>query len=436
MTPHSGTPGDLAEPSHVLRGDDPGSPDGGAPVGHHRSVSTSAQTPHHLSGSGVLGSGGRYPLHERAARSLRIAGRPVLPVGPLRVYSCGITPYDVTHVGHAATFVWADVVTAVARAAGNEVVLARNVTDVDDVLTEAAARKGWPYDELASTQEFLFDRDMRALSVRPPQVAPHARGHVTAVIRLASALLERGAAYESEGHVWFRAGDLPEAAGLDARAALALSREYGDQPDAPSAAARESVFDVPVWRPSGEDAPAWPSPWGWGRPGWHAECAAMAMCSLGSSVDVLLGGQDLAFPHHAYQARMVETASGVMPFAQTHVHVGEVRVEGRKMAKSAGNLVLVADLLERFSGSALRLGLLHRAWSEPWECADEVFASADGVLSGLRKAAGGALPPRHHAGVLSRLVDDLDVPGAVALALDEGGEAAAYLLDVLDLHRD
>jgi L-cysteine:1D-myo-inositol 2-amino-2-deoxy-alpha-D-glucopyranoside ligase len=399
-------------------------------------VSTSGQTPHHLSSSGVVGTGGRYPLHERPARALRLGGTPVLPVGPLRVYSCGITPYDVTHVGHAATFVWADAVAAVGRASGAEVVLARNVTDVDDVLTEAARRKGWPYDELASTQEFLFERDMRALAVSPPQVAPHARAHVTAVIRLASALLERGAAYESDGHVWFRGGDLPEAAGLDAGTALALSREYGDQPAEGAPDARESVFDVAVWRPSGEDVPAWPSPWGWGRPGWHAECAAMAMCSLGSGVDVLLGGQDLAFPHHAYQTRMVETASGAMPFAQTTVHVGEVRVEGRKMAKSTGNLVLVSDLLERFSGSALRLGLLHRRWSEPWECTDEVFASADGVLTGLRKAAGGALPPRHHEAVLDRLVDDLDVPGAVEVALDQGGEAAAYLLDVLDLHRD
>ncbi len=399
-------------------------------------MSTSGQTSHHLSSSGVVGAGGRYPLHEQPARSLRIAGTPVLPVGPLRVYSCGITPYDVTHVGHAATFVWADAVAAVGRAAGAEVVLARNVTDVDDVLTEAARRKGWPYDELASTQEFLFDRDMRALAVDPPQVAPHARAHVTAVIRLASALLERGAAYESHGHVWFRAGDLPESAGLDAQRALDLSREYGDQPDDPASRARESVFDVPVWRPSAEDAPAWPSPWGWGRPGWHAECAAMAMCSLGSTVDVLLGGQDLAFPHHAYQTRMVETASGAMPFAQSVLHVGEVRVEGRKMAKSAGNLVLVADLLERFSGGAVRLALLNRRWSEPWECTDEVFAEADGVLTGLRKAAGGALPPRHHDAVLDRLVDDLDVPGAVALALEQGGEAAAYLLDVLDLRRD
>ena len=383
----------------------------------------------------------RYPLLPAGPRAadLVLDGSPLPLTGTARVYTCGITPYDVTHLGHAATFVWSDVLASLARAVEVRTVTSRNVTDVDDVLTAAAEARHRRIDDVAVTQEFLFDRDMRALAVAPPQVAPHARSHVTAVIRLAAALLERGAAYESEGHVWFRAGDLPESVGLDAPTALRLSQEYGDQPGGPDDRAgdvRESVFDVPVWRPSGDDVPAWPSPWGWGRPAWHVECAAMAMTVFGASVDVLVGGADLVFPHHAYQTRMVETTSGAMPFAQSVVHVGEVRVEGRKMAKSAGNLVLVADLLERFSGSALRLALLHRRWSEPWECTDDVFAAADGVLTGLRKAAGGALPPRHHEAVLDRLVDDLDVPGAVEVALDQGGEAAAYRLDVLSLRWD
>lgn len=385
---------------------------------------------HHLSSSGVVGTRGRYPLHERPAVALTVAGSSLVPVGPLRIYSCGITPYDVTHVGHAATFVWADTLRAVAHAAGNEVLLARNVTDVDDVLTRAAQAKGWHYDELASTQEFLFDRDMKALSVEPPHISPHARSHVPAVIRLASALLEQGAAYEAEGHVWFRGGDVASTAGLAHDEALRLSTEYGDQQDT---AGREGGLDVAIWRPSGDDAPAWPSPWGWGRPGWHAECAAMAMCSLGTTVDVLVGGQDLTFPHHAYQSRMVEAAAAVDRFSRTVLHVGEVRVDGAKMAKSTGNLVLVADLLERWSGSALRLGLLHRSWSEPWDCTEAVFADADALLERLRRAADGTLAPRHHDAVLSRLVDDLDVRGAVEVALSDGGEAAAYLLDVLKL---
>ncbi len=410
---------------------------GPAEVRHHRGVPPSSHPP---SSSGVVGAAGRYPVAEDRALALTLAGRSLLPVGPLRMYTCGITPYDVTHVGHAATFVWADLVTTLARATGTGAVVARNVTDIDDVLTDAARSRGRHFDELALMQEFLFDRDMKALSVAAPTTSPHARAHVRAVTRLASALLAVDAAYEVDGHVYFRGADVPESAGLDESTALKLSHRYGDQDGVPG---RESVFDVPVWRPSAENDPAWPSPWGWGRPGWHAECAAMVVCSLGTSVDVLLGGVDLAFPHHAYQSAMVEAATGVTPFAGSVVHVGEVRRDGRKMAKSTGNLVLVGDLLEVYPGAALRLGLLHRAWAEPWECETAVFDAAGAVLAELVSLAdtavghgdaadGGAAVPSHQ-GVLRRLVDDLDVPGAVSLALTEGGDAASYLLDVLKL---
>jgi cysteinyl-tRNA synthetase len=393
-----------------------------------------SQPSHHpVSGSGVLGNAGRYPLHEHPVVPLRLAGADVQPVGPLRVYACGITPYDVTHVGHASTFVWTDAIGAVAHAAGSDVLLARNVTDVDDVLTESARVQGWHFDELALTQEFLFDRDMKALRVAAPALSPHARSHIVAVIRLASRLLATGDAYTSDGHVWFRGAHVPGVAGLDPGTALEASRSYGDQD---VAGERESVFDVPVWQPSGEDDPAWPSPWGWGRPGWHAECAAMAMCSIGSSTDVLVGGADLAFPHHAYQTQMVEAASSVHPFAGSVVHVGEVRLDGAKMAKSTGNLVLVSELLQRFGGSTIRLGLLNRRWWEPWDCTETVFAEAAGVLADLRRAAGDSRPPRHHDEVLDRLLDELDVPAAVAVALDRGEAAAAYLVDVLRLRDD
>ena len=387
-------------------------------------------TPHTPSaGSGVLGSEGRYPLHEKPAVALRIGGDVVLPVGPMRMYTCGITPYDVTHVGHAATFVWADLIGSLAHATGTEAVVARNVTDVDDVLTHTAWTRGWHYDELALTQEFLFDRDLKALAVAPPALAPHARSHVPAVIRLASALLRAGAAYEVEGFVYFRGAAVPDAVGLGPERALELSRAYGDQQDAPH---RESVFDVAVWRPSSEHHPAWPSPWGWGRPGWHAECAAMAVCSLGSSVDVLLGGSDLTFPHHAYQTAMVEGATGVLPFAKTVVHVGEVRHEGRKMAKSTRNLVLVSDLLERHSPAAVRLALLDRRHDAPWECVEQVFVEAEELANRLQELAGDRDSHSvRHDGVLAALADDLDVPRAIEVALSEGPEAARYLLDVL-----
>jgi cysteinyl-tRNA synthetase len=394
-----------------------------------------APTPQHSHSTGpVVGVEGRYPLHERPAAALRIAGQDVRPVGPLRMYTCGITPYDVTHAGHAATFVWADLIASLAHATGSEALVARNVTDIDDVLTEEARTRGWHFDELALTQEFLFDRDMKTLSVAPPALAPHARAHIPAVVRLASALLASEAAYEVDGHVMFRGGAVPEAAGLDEDAAFAASAEYGDQEDLPE---RESRFDVPVWRPSSADHPAWPSPWGWGRPGWHAECAAMAVCSLGASVDVLLGGSDLTFPHHAYQAAMVEAATGVRPFAKAVVHVGEVRRDGAKMAKSTGNLVLVTELLERHAPAAVRFGLLNRRWPDQWDCDESVFVEAAAELGELHDLAGDRDGPSvRYDEVLDALIDDLDVPRAVTVARDGGAEAVRYLLDLLKVrHR-
>jgi len=347
------------------------------------------------------------------------------------MYTCGITPYDVTHVGHAATFVWADLVVSLAHATGAQTIVARNVTDIDDVLTRAARTRGRPFDELALTQEFHFDRDMRALGVAAPTLTPHARTHVPAVVRLAAALLEVGQAYERDGFVYFHGDGVPAMTGLSADTALEASREYGDQHDVPG---RDSVFDVAVWRPSAEDDPAWPSPWGWGRPGWHAECAAMAISSLGPAVDVLLGGADLTFPHHAYQTALVEAVSGVRPFAREVLHVGEVRRGGAKMAKSSGNLVLVSALLERHRPAAVRLGLLNRRIGEPWECEEAVFVTAGAVLDELIAMATDRAPGTGvDAEVVGALADGLDVPAALDVALRRGGAAARDVLELLRL---
>lgn len=384
--------------------------------------------------SGVLGNAGRVAAPgETAVRSadLRLAGAPLPVFGAARLYTCGITPYDVTHLGHAATFVWADVLSTVLGAVGVDVITSRNVTDVDDVLTRAADARGRDYDEFALNQEYLFERDMQALRVHRPTVTPRARHYVAHVRQLAAALLAAGQAYERDGSVYFRAADVHERAGLDRARALELAAEFGDAPDDPR---REDPLDVPVWRPSGEDDPAWPSPWGWGRPGWHAECAAMAASTLGSSVDVLVGGADLTFPHHAYQAAMVEAAASVAPFARRSLHVGPVHKDGTKMAKSTGNLVLVADLLERSSPAAVRLVLLDRDWGQPWEYAPGLLDDAAGRLERLYAAA--ARPDRSEAGrdaVLDALLDDLAVPRALDVAEEEGGAAARLLLRILAL---
>ena len=392
-------------------------------------MTVSAQT-----SSGVVGLAGRFPAgadaDEPSAR-LRLAGRPLPMVSPARVYVCGITPYDVTHLGHAATSVWADAAESVLRSVGVHTLASRNVTDVDDVLTTAASRQGRHYDDFALYQEYLFEQDMAALRVRRPAHAPRARHHVPQVRQLAAALLATGHAYEREGHVFFRGAAVAAGSGLSRDRAFALAAEFGDDPADPL---RDDPFDTPIWRPSTAEHPAWPSPWGWGRPGWHAECAAMALATLGAGVDLLVGGRDLVFPHHAYQAAMVEAATSVAPFARRVLHVGAVHVDGRKMAKSVGNLVLVGDLVRDHPPAAVRLLLLDRRWGADWEYRPADLDAAGAALEELYAAAG--RPGRSSAAtaaVTAALLDDLDVPRALAVAREEGGEAARGLLQVLAL---
>lgn len=384
-----------------------------------------------VSSSGVIGSAGRYALPSQSgprAADMVLAGSPLPMTGTLRVYTCGITPYDVTHLGHAATFVWADLLVTLARALEVKTVSCRNVTDIDDVLTVAAGERERHYDELAVTQEFLFERDMTDLGVARPDLAPHARGHVPQVVQLADALLAHGAAYERDGTVFFRAPTDLDLAGLSEPEALEALRAFGDAGDD----GRESPFDVPVWKPSTADHPAWPSPWGWGRPAWHVGCSAMAATVFGYSVDVLVGGADLAFPHHSYQAAMVQAASGTAPFARRTVHVGTVGFDGSKMAKSTGNLVLVRDLLGEHPGPVLRMLLLNRRWQEPWEYDTSDLAAATEQVEALHAAAGRSTDQGRDA-VLAALVNDLDVPGAYSAALEHGGVAARTLVDLLKL---
>jgi len=367
---------------------------------------------------------------------LRLGGAPLPVLDRARLYVCGITPYDVTHLGHAATFVWVDTLVRVLGAVGTEVAVCRNVTDVDDVLSVAARRAGTRYDEFAAVRQFYFDRDMRRLAVRQPAFEPRAHCYINQVMRIAQALLDADRAYVSAGSVYFRGAAAVAGAGLgegDAgrEEAVRLLTEYGGHPDDP---AKRDPFDSPVWQSSGPDDPAWDSPWGPGRPGWHAECAAMALSTFGPAIDVHAGGKDLAFPHHAYESAMVEAVTGVIPFARRWMHVGVVGVGGVKMAKSTGNLVLVADLVERYPGAALRLLVLDRPWARDWDFDVADLDRAAGRLDGLCAAAGrrGGSEAAEDE-VTTALLDDLDVPRALRVAEEAGGAAARSATTVLGL---
>ena len=366
---------------------------------------------------------------------LRLEGRPVPVVGRARVYVCGITPYDTTHLGHASTFVWGDVAARVLRHAGVDVEVCRNVTDVDDVLDAAAAQVGSRFDSFAAVQQFRFDRDMAALGVRRPTHEPRAHNYVEHVVALAEALLEAGAAYERGGSVWFRGADVTARAGLDRVTARGLALEFGERFDD----GREEWSDVAVWRAAGPGAgtsePAWPSPWGDGRPGWHAECAAMALTTFGPALDLHVGGADLRYPHHAYEAAMAEAVTGVTPFARAWLHVGTVQVDGEKMAKSAGNLVLVSEVVERYPPAVLRLLLIDRPWARPWDfepgSLDRAAARLERLYAAAARGTDGS--PSAARAVTIALSANLDVPAALAVAETDGGAAARLALSVLGL---
>ena len=361
-----------------------------------------------------------------------IAGQRIELLDRARVYACGITPYDVTHLGHAATFVWIDTLGRVLRLLGVQPEVCRNVTDVDDVLDAAAGRAGTAYDEFAAVQQFGFDRDMAAIGVRSPEHEPRAHRYVAHVIRLASGLLDTGAAYQRAGGVYFRGAGVAERAGLDRAAARQLAGEFGGRPDDP---AKDDPLDVAVWQAGEPGHPAWDSPWGPGRPGWHAECVAMALSVFGPAMDVHAGGAELRFPHHAYHAAMAEAFTGVRPYARAWFHTGVVTIDGAKMAKSAGNLVLLDDLLAAHPAGAVRLMILDRPWARGWDYRPDLLAAATARLETLYQAAARNVPddPAAVDELRRLLATDLNVPAALDLAAEAGGATARTLASVLGL---
>jgi cysteinyl-tRNA synthetase len=373
---------------------------------------------------------------EHAAATLTapvIAGQKVPMLDRARIYACGITPYDVTHLGHAATFVWVDALGRMLRLLGVEPEVCRNVTDVDDVLDAAASRARAPYDTFAAIQQYHFEHDLASLSVRPPRHEPRAHRYIEHVIRLARGLIEVGRAYERRGSVYFRGQDAAVQAGLDRAAALRLSAEYGGRPDDP---AKDDPLDAAVWQAAEPGHPAWDSPWGPGRPGWHAECVAMAMSAFGVGVDVHAGGSDLRFPHHAYHSAMAEAFTGVRPYARAWFHVGTVTVGGVKMAKSAGNLILVSDLLAHHTPAAIRLMILDRSWAEDWDYTAASVELAAARLAELYQAVSRTPEAGQRGGtaeIRRLLAANLDIPAALELAIETGGAPARLLIATLGL---
>ncbi|MBO3093619.1 cysteine--1-D-myo-inosityl 2-amino-2-deoxy-alpha-D-glucopyranoside ligase [Cellulomonas dongxiuzhuiae] len=340
-----------------------------------------------------------------------------------RLYVCGITPYDATHLGHAATYVAFDVLVRAWRDAGQRVTYASNVTDVDDPLLERATATGVDWRALAADQTALYASDMTSLGVVPPDVYRGVVESVPQVVAAVELLLARGAAYRlpaPDGGDDVYADLSADAAfgsvaGLDAAAMLALSAERGGDPDRPG---KRSPLDPLLWRAERPGEPAWDAPGlGRGRPGWHIECSVIARDGLGVPFDVQGGGSDLAFPHHECSAshlRLLDAGES----ARAHVHTGMVGYEGHKMSKSRGNLVLVSRLIaDGVEPMAVRLAVLAHRYREDWEWTDEgLLAAQQRVVTWRRALAGNGGPDAGPvlAGIRAAVADDLDTPRALA----------------------
>ena len=337
-----------------------------------------------------------------------------LDVGPVvTLYSCGITPYDSAHLGHAAVYLTYDVLQRRLRDAGHETRCVRNVTDVDDDILRKARELGVHYLDLAAQEIARFDRDMAALGILPVYAEPRATSAIPEILTLIGRALDEGVAYEAGGSIYFRVSSFPGFGAIShygREEMLELARVHGGKPDDPNKA---DPLDFVLWQPSEPDEPAWESRWGPGRPGWHIECSALALRELGETVDIHGGGRDLVFPHHECEAAQSESVTH-RPFVRYWVHVGLVGLDGEKMSKSLGNLVFVADLLEHAPAGAVRLALLGHHYRHDWQWSDRDLEAGVHRLSAYADASGG----RDGSGVLedvrAALDEDLDTPSALA----------------------
>ncbi|MEU8003149.1 cysteine--1-D-myo-inosityl 2-amino-2-deoxy-alpha-D-glucopyranoside ligase [Catellatospora sp. NPDC049111] len=356
--------------------------------------------------------------------SARQGAFPSRPVGGhATMYVCGITPYDATHLGHAATMITFDLVNRMWRDAGHDVVYVQNVTDIDDPLLERAARDGEDWKVLAMRETALFREDMEALRIIPPSHYVGAVESIPVIAERVVDLLDRGAAYRLEdgtGDVYFDISAAPRfgyESNLSREQMLAFFAERGGDPER---AGKRDALDPLLWRGRRDGEPSWPGGvLGAGRPGWHIECAVIALELLGETIDVQGGGNDLLFPHHECSAAHAEVLTGKAPFAAHYVHAGMIGLDGEKMSKSRGNLVFVSRLRsDKVDPMAVRLALLGDHYRADRQWTDEVFATAAHRLRRWRQAAKSATAPSGAdllAGVRAKLAEDLDTPGALAL---------------------
>lgn len=364
------------------------------------------------------------------------ARRAVVPFEPdpvVKMYTCGITPYDATHIGHAATFLAYDVLQRRLIDLGHEVRCVRNVTDVDDPLFAKARELGVHYLDLAAGEEARFDRDMEALNVLPMYSSPRASSAISDIRGFIGMVLDRGYAYESGGSVYFdvsKFASFGTVSHYSSDQMIGFARERGGDVDNPN---KRHPLDFVLWQPSAGDEPSWDAVWGAGRPGWHIECSALALRELGETIDLHGGGSDLIFPHHECERAQSEAATG-QPFVRHWMHVAMVFMDGAKMSKSLGNLEFVDALRKVWDPRVIRLAITNNHYRHEWEWTSSLLPESEARLAKWEQVSRGDRRSNDSLldDVRGRLDDDLDTPGAISV-IDEAAARGHSVSDAAGL---
>ncbi len=336
--------------------------------------------------------------------------------GEVTMYLCGPTVYNYAHIGNARPAVVFDLLARVLRRRF-KLTFARNITDVDDKIIAASLESGEPIEAITSRYAAVYNADIAALGVQPPDVEPYATQHIDVMIAMIEKLIAEGHAYEADGHVLFDVeshSEYGELSKRDLREMIAGSRVE-------VAPYKKAAQDFVLWKPSSEEQPGWDSPWGRGRPGWHIECSAMAEKHLGETIDIHAGGQDLVFPHHENECGQSRCAHGGAPFARYWLHNGFLSLDETKMSKSLGNVLLVHDLIETIPGEVIRLALLSAHYRQPLDWSAQTIDSARrmldrlyGAVRGIEISGEARAAAEAPEALVAALEDDLNTPKAMA----------------------
>jgi L-cysteine:1D-myo-inositol 2-amino-2-deoxy-alpha-D-glucopyranoside ligase len=358
------------------------------------------------------------------------------------MYVCGITPYDTTHLGHAFTYVAADILLRYLEYQGHRVRYVQNVTDIDDDILKKAHEVDEDWRILGNQWTEHFIRDMISLNVRPPDAYPRATETIPEIIDLVQRLLKAGVAYRSGNSVYYDISQWPaygKLSHLPREEMLPIANQRGNRPEDPH---KKHPLDFVLWQARAPGEPSWASPWGPGRPGWHIECSAMSTSLLGGMVDIHMGGADLIFPHHESEIAQVEPLTGESAFVRYWAHTAMVHHEGEKMSKSLGNLVMVRDLLKDWPSDALRVYLASHHYRQVWSYDEADLKQARELAGRLWEAAnvsaGMGESLDHHPyrlGFLDAMDNDLDTPGALQALENLAREILDAARDGKDIQR-